>query len=70
MGKTATKVAIIIVVPILLFAGLMAMDVICVYNAEHIQDKNWLQKSNELCQNFVELSQLIKNVINREYYFQ
>ena len=65
MGKTATKVTIVIGVPILLFAGLMAMAEICTYNAEHIQDENWLQKSNELCQNFVELSQLIKNVINR-----
>jgi len=64
-SKTANKVAIIIGVPILLFAGLMAMTMICTYNSEHIQDQKWLEKSNELCQNFVDLSRLIKNFINR-----
>ena len=51
-------------VVILFYFGTMAMNQLCVMNQDHIHDPQWLEKSDQLCQIFTSLAQLIKQVIH------
>jgi hypothetical protein len=68
MGKVGKRLALIIGVPfgiyIALYVGSMAMSSICSYSFGNIPSQEWLENSNDVCQLFANLSQLIVKVVN------
>lgn len=65
LGRSG-KIAVIIGLPvtIMLIAGTMIMNQICESNTKNIPNQEWLKISNDLCQNFTSLTDLVGKFIN------
>ena len=64
LSKTGNRLIAIFVIPILLLAGVMAMGQICP-GSDNIPNQDWRDVSNNLCQTFTYLSNLIGEFVNK-----
>ena len=62
--KVLYAIAMSLLAIVIFYFGTMAMNQLCISNQTGVHDPQWVEKSDQLCQIFTGLAQLIKQVTN------